>query len=392
MSPGTKINIYHFHNGFGGGVFSIIRSLCAYKQHEYINNHIIYTICLEDQPTYKIPVLQNVASEQVFYYSRYWNFNYTCRRLAKLILHSNSVIVAHDWLELGMVSNLGLQYPVVHIVHGNYQYYFDLAFKHHRNVDRFITVSKIIKRKLEQVLSNKDQIITFLKYPAQTYENKSLDFKQLVCTFFVRDLFDETKQFIILPIIHKYLLQKGIEIKWLIAGGGSSEQMIKSIFGVNIQDDSVEYLGLLEEEGINKMLQRSNTMILPSLNEGFPVSVVEAMKQGVVPLVNSWGESMDELLEHANTAFISRQNTASEYADFLEQLAKNPELHKRMSLHAYTRASALFDPKLNTSNYEAVFIDAFNSSKKKIRQKVYGSRLDAKWIPNMITRFYRKFI
>ena len=57
-------------------------------------------------------------------------------------------MIANDWLELGMISLMGLQNPVVQILHGNYDYYFDLAIKHRESVDSRIVVNSNIKKKL----------------------------------------------------------------------------------------------------------------------------------------------------------------------------------------------------------------------------------------------------
>jgi hypothetical protein len=49
---------------------------------------------------------------RLFYYSANGISIIPVKTLAKLLLPDNrTVIVAHDWLELGMITNLGLQNP-----------------------------------------------------------------------------------------------------------------------------------------------------------------------------------------------------------------------------------------------------------------------------------------
>ncbi|MEO6328706.1 MAG: hypothetical protein ABIO55_07235, partial [Ginsengibacter sp.] len=108
-----KVSIYHFYNGSGGGVFSVIKNLLQYSRDRKIENHIIYTINKKLIPHFSVPQLSGATSEQIFYYSADWNFYYTCKQLSKLLPDNKAVLIAHDWLELGMVSNLGLQNPVV---------------------------------------------------------------------------------------------------------------------------------------------------------------------------------------------------------------------------------------------------------------------------------------
>ena len=152
------MHIVHFHNGGGGGVLAVIRNLLLYRHHDGIKNHIIYTINKDQHPAFEIPKLKGAASEQVFYYSPKWNFYYTCKQLTKLLPDDKAVIVAHDWMELGMLSNLGLQNPALQFVHGNYDYYYELAKKHEQSVDRFIAVSPVIYNQLCALLPNRKMI------------------------------------------------------------------------------------------------------------------------------------------------------------------------------------------------------------------------------------------
>ena len=99
---------------------SVIRNLLRFSKNPSIENHVIFTINKDVKPVYTVEHLEGANSQQIFYYSSKWNFYYTCRQLAKLLPDDKAIVVAHDWLELGMMSNLGLQNPVVQFVHGAY--------------------------------------------------------------------------------------------------------------------------------------------------------------------------------------------------------------------------------------------------------------------------------
>ena len=129
-------------------------------------------------------------------------------------------------------------------------------------------------------------------------------------------------------------------------------------------------------------------MILPSLSEGFPVGVVEAMKVGVVPLVTNWEGATDELILDKETGFLFDRGDIVGYVQTIIDLDSNKTVLKTMSEKAITLARYLFDPYKNTIAYENVFTK-IEEVKKKISFKSYGSRLDGKWIPNAITNFIR---
>jgi len=380
------IQIYHFNNGAGGGVFSVIRNLLQYSQNSAIENHVIYTINTAQNPHFVKPNLVGATSEKVFYYSPRWNFYHTCKALAKLLPNEKAIIIAHDWLELGMVSNLGLPNPVVHILHGDFDYYYHLAEKHVRNIGAFIAVSKVIAHKLEGVLPMATNKIHYLRFPTPLVDTSHLQYDAVRVVYCVNDLNDERKQFQIIPKIAKEVQALEANVEWYIVGRGLTEQQIQTRFGPNLKR-SVNYLGYLNSQELSILLSKVNMLILPSLQEGLPVIVVEAMKHGIVPLVTQWGEATEEFIIHGQSGYTFTVGDVRGYAQTIVALKGNSQLHRQMGQEAKALANQYFDPVINTKAYEEIFIKALPQIQQPF--KAYGSRLDNRWIPNKIVSILR---
>ena len=387
MKSEPRIKIIHFHNGTGGGVLSIIRNLLAYRQHSHIENHVIYTINREQKSYYKNPGLEGAASEQVFYYSPKWNFYYTCRQLAKLLPDNKAVIVAHDWLELGMVSNLGLQNPVVHYVHGAYDYYYALATKHSPWIDSYITVSQHITDELASRMPERKDSIHYLRFPVPDIKcvvnEKSPGFHIVFpgrC--------EESKGYYNLPEIEKELIKSGIKVQWHVAGEGSESKHKQAIWPT---DSEVKFHGNLAHDDLMQLLCRSHVLILPSKAEGMPVSVIEAMKVGAVPVVNDLEGGIQELIQEGITGFRVSSNEQSSFATRLGLLSADVNLRKQLSVAAAQYANLHFSPASNALGIEKLLLRPFANKKIKYSQKVYGSRLDKSWIPNVLVNTIRSF-
>jgi hypothetical protein len=206
-----------------------------------IENHVIYTINKEKTPAFTLPQLVGASTEKIFYYSPKWNFYYTCRQLAKLLPDDKAVIVAHDWLELGMVSNLGLQNPVVKYLHGAYEYYYDLAVKHSAWVDAYITVSKIIETELIKRLPQRKNEIQYLRFPVPDLlcngKSKSEGFH---IVFAARC--EDAKGYHLLPKIENELERRRVKVHWHIAGQESNDIAKQELWN-NLSD--VKFYGLL---------------------------------------------------------------------------------------------------------------------------------------------------
>ncbi|MDQ6844059.1 MAG: glycosyltransferase family 4 protein, partial [Bacteroidota bacterium] len=374
-------------NGSGGGVFSVISNLLRFSKNKNIRNHVIFTINKETNPCFTLPELFGEAGSTVFYYSPKWNFYYTCRKLAKLLPDDKSIIVAHDWLELGMVSSLGLQNPLVHFVHGNYDYYYELAKKHEEITDQFITISPVIYHKLGLLLPHRKQDIHFRRFPVPQAELLKKENKILKIFYCVRSLVDENKQFRLLPLINVRLQAKGIQVHWTIIGEGIDIENIKTKME---QEEGIATFPSLSNDEVCKLLPEQDLFILPSIKEGFPVSLVEAMKAGVVPLVSNWDGATDELIIPSQTGYYFAIGDTDGYADKVALLNTDRKLLKQISQQATTKANELFDPYLNTKSIEEIIAATHNQfTKPKKTNKVYGSRLDQSWMPNLLTKTIR---
>ena len=352
----SKINVIHFHNGSGGGVLSVIKNLLKYSTNESIENHVIYTINKDLDAAYKMPDLEGAVTQQVFYYSANWNFYYTCKQLAKLLPDSKSIVIAHDWLELGMMSNLGLQNPVVQIVHGNYDYYYNLAKAHAASIDQFICISPVIFKNLVTKIPNRENSIKYCRFPVPVITPVAKENPLLKIFYCVRSLDDENKQFLLLPKINAILKEKNIPVHWTIVGQGIDQEEVEKLMNQRI-NISV-FPSLNNEEVINK-LQGQDVFILPSLKEGFPVAVVEAMKAGLVPLVTNWDGATEELIVQGETGFYCTHGDVVAYAELIQVLNDDREMLKRMSRAGVEKANELFDPGINTKGMEDVFFEIF---------------------------------
>ena len=377
------IKVFHFHNGTGGGVLSVIRNLLLYKQHDTIENHVIYTINKEKQKDYSAPGLKCAASEQIFYYSPNWNFYYTCKQLAKLLPNEQCLLVAHDWLELGMISNLGLQNPVVQFPHGHYDYYFNLAKKHEAWIDAFICIAAALEVQLQNIIPSRKTDINYCRFPVPEVAITIKENKVPKILFAGRC--EKEKGYDLLPAIAQQLNKAGEHFEWHIVGEGTEENQIKWP-----EEVYVTFHGVKKNEELLTMLSSFDYFILPSLAEGMPISVIEAMKAGAIPVVNDLPGGLQEIVINEETGFRIKANAISGYTETLIRIEKDYSLKNKMADAAMQLANDFFQPQKNTAAIEEIFISTVLKTRtRKMKQKVIGSRLDLEWIPNSIVNFIR---
>lgn len=364
---------------------SVIKNLLQYSTSDRLENHVIHAINPSIVPAFKIEAIEGAASQQVFRYSPNDNFYYTCTQLKKLLLDEKAVIVAHDWVELGMASNLGLQNPVVQFLHGDYDYYYQLAVKHEQAIDLFVPVAKSIETTLKKRLPERAADIRYLRFPVPDVANgEEVGVENIV--FIGRP--ENAKGYHLLPAIAKRLKEKSISLRWHIVGSDGLHEMDKAGWESGIE---VKHYGTMPNEKVLVLLKKMQVFILPSLREGMPVALIEAMKAGVIPVVNDIDGGIQELVINSETGFKIENNTVESYEERISDLITNNDTAKRLRQNCICLANRLFDPFNNTKNLEEALIGLVKINKeRKPSIKVYGSRLDKRWIPYWVTKYYRK--
>lgn len=78
--------------------------------------------------------------------------------------------------------------------------------------------------------------------------------------------------------------------KLLIAGSGIEEANLKELVNKYNLNENVEFLGWVDFEGKSKLLANSQILVLPSYNEGLPMSILEAMSYGIPILSTNVGD------------------------------------------------------------------------------------------------------
>ncbi len=122
-------------------------------------------------------------------------------------------------------------------------------------------------------------------------------------------------------------------IKTLIGKGHKNLQFVFCGTGPLLNDvlkiteaypENVSYMGVVSGEAKNEILVKAQVFVLPSLyGEGLPMSLLEAMSAGLVPIVTNDG-SMKSIVTHSETGYIIQKNNSSVLTRQIEQLIANP--------------------------------------------------------------------
>lgn len=128
------------------------------------------------------------------------------------------------------------------------------------------------------------------------------------------------------------LNKKAIPFKFIMAGSGPEEKYyLKKLSG--IPQDCFEFKGLISGPLKTGLLKQCDIFLLPSLYEGLPVSLLEAMSFGLVPVVTEVG-SINSVVKNGETGIIVAMRSSVNIAEAVERLIENDDLFKRISTNS----------------------------------------------------------
>lgn len=149
------------------------------------------------------------------------------------------------------------------------------------------------------------------------------------------------------------VLRSRPEVRFFIGGEGQSEaDLIRQRDEAGLTD-RVVFLGFRDD--IPELLSAFDIFVLPSIYEGLPVSLVEAMAAGL-PIVTTDVDGNCEAIGPDEAGIAVEPGNPPALAGALLQLIAGPELRRRMGNRGRRRAAELFDVRVMVARYEEIYL------------------------------------
>lgn len=162
---------------------------------------------------------------------------------------------------------------------------------------------------------------------------------------------------------HRYLLQamaclaqRVPSLRCAIIGDGPERAALEALAVRLGVADRVTFTGPLEESRKNAVIHLSRAIILPSLGEGLPVSILEAMALGIPVIATDVGGTR-ELVDDGVTGFVVPPGDPGALAAAMAQLASDEPLARRLGSAGQARLRAEFSPEDATARLVALYTE-----------------------------------
>ena len=132
------------------------------------------------------------------------------------------------------------------------------------------------------------------------------------------------------------VLDNGHQTRLCIVGDGPLLASLRAQTAQLALDEFVTFAGRLDEQATLMAIAASDCLVLPSLMEGLPVVLMEAMALGK-PVLTSWVAGVPELVEPGQNGLLFAPGDWTALADKLTLLVADPDLRVRLGAAAQQR-------------------------------------------------------
>jgi colanic acid/amylovoran biosynthesis glycosyltransferase len=137
------------------------------------------------------------------------------------------------------------------------------------------------------------------------------------------------------------LRREGTLFALTVVGDGPDRARLEQAVKAHDLAGCVRFTGALNQAEVRAELARADVFVLPSLAEGIPVVLMEAMASGV-PCVSCPVNGIPELIEHGRSGLLATPGDVDSLADQLRRLIDNGSLRLRLSLASRAQVERAF--------------------------------------------------
>ncbi|HEY5706485.1 MAG TPA: glycosyltransferase [Terrimicrobiaceae bacterium] len=142
------------------------------------------------------------------------------------------------------------------------------------------------------------------------------------------------------------------DIVFVIAGSGPERARIAALASELGVGSRLRLLGTILDR--SSFYSALDAFILPSLYEGLPMALLEAMSSGV-PVISSRLEGISAALADEKEGLLAQPGDVADFSRQLKRLRESPELSVRLAQDARTKASNRFSASMTARHIESVY-------------------------------------
>ncbi|HWK05468.1 MAG TPA: glycosyltransferase family 4 protein [Puia sp.] len=354
----------------------------------YFQVHVVLWRTQEDKSKSFRGIFTKVRDLNNFVYSVDDNYYFVLKRLNKLLNNWNGMIVTNDGIELEAIRKFGTGSVLFSIVHDFYN--LKLAIENADLVDYFICHTEVFSKALlsSSVLRERvGYLLHGVKVAPVDAVKREMGERRLKIVSVSR--LTESKGVLLLAGIDQRLLEKGVEVEWLVIGSGEVEGQLRKQWEGKT---NISFRKPDTQEEVYELVSTGDIFISPSYFEGYGIALLEAMSCGLVPVIHRLPVGV-----YSNLADTIGFSVAPGDMEAMAQSIGRLHADRSLLADMRERARQLIVSQYDILRTSEAFLEYFKENtaarvNRQLQPRQYPSAgiLDKPFIPGGISRWVKK--
>jgi len=274
---------------------------------------------------------------------------------------------------------------VIPVLHNDNSWIYSISLSNSNCWDAAVCVGDKVHSEAIRICPNKKIIkiyngVTTIKR-AHSVDQRSL-IQEKLKILYVGRLENEQKGIFFLPQIISEIRKSIMKFELCIVGDGKDRILLERMFCSDALEKFVEFKGLVANNKVHDMFHEFHVFILPSYYEGMPITILESMSAGCVPVVSHLPKITDICIDDGEDGFLVPVGNTKEFALKICRLYKEPELFKKMSYRATSKIEKKFSVEIMSEEYIKLISSLSRKDIKRERfQLIDTTQIEKRFIP-----------
>lgn len=208
---------------------------------------------------------------------------------------------------------------------------------------------------------------------------------------FVGHLIHEQKGIFFIPDILKRCkeINPSLHIHLTIVGEGNDKDELIRRLAENKIEHLVSFEGNISREKVYELYLNHHIFLMPSFYEGLPLTLIESMACGCVPIVSFLKDITDYCINDTIEGFLCPIGDINTFVDNITYLGTHPSIMTKMGACSYEKAETFFSIKRMGDDYLTLIKNKSyaNSTHRGFSFSIYSWK---DMFPREIVLFYKK--
>lgn len=126
------------------------------------------------------------------------------------------------------------------------------------------------------------------------------------------------------------IIKNYYDVNLLIVGDGNDREKLEALVEKLELNDVISFIGEVPSTEIPKYMAESDIFILPSISEGFPLVLLEAMASGLTVVASNIG-GIPEIIKDGTNGFLTESMNSNDIADKVMHVLSDDKLRGKIS-------------------------------------------------------------